>query len=373
MNDVRVSSIPLNGGRKILCIRVEAEARINALRLETTAAIGAAVRRGDQDPGVVLIWLEGAGERGFCAGGDVRSVSADFLSGERERALSFFITEYRTDYAIHMAQTPVLGFAHGIVMGGGVGMLAGCRHKVLTSGAVLAMPEVSIGLFPDVGATWFLNRMPKGCGRLLGLTGYRMDAADACFAGLGDRVVREEDREAIFETLTGLDWTGQPERDARAVDAVLAHFALPAGAGFLAEKPECLRNLALAPDPVAFGEVLEAAGRREKRFAQAAATFKAGSPFSIHLTWRQLEMGRHLSLKQAFCLELILAARAMEHGDFHEGVRALLVDKDNRPKWRDAHPGVVDMGGIQRCFTPPWSMLHPLRDLPDPALSAGWS
>jgi enoyl-CoA hydratase/carnithine racemase len=303
----------------------------------------------------------------------VRSLSYEYLSGNKEKALSFFTTEYRTDYAIHMAKTPVLGFAHGIVMGGGVGILAGCRHKVLTSGATLAMPEVSIGLFPDVGATWFLNRMPRGCGRLLGLAGFRMDAADACFVGLGDRVVREEDREAIFETLCGLDWSGHPERDAQAVDAVLAHFALPLEAGFLAKKPECLRSFALAPDPAAFGEALEAAGRREPHLAKAAKTFADASPFSIHLTWRQLNAGRHLSLKQAFCLELILAARSLEQKDFHEGVRALLVEKDNRPHWQDAHLGAVDSEVIRGCFIPPWPVLHPLKDLPDPALAAGWS
>lgn len=373
MSAVRVRSIPLTGGRKILCIRLEAEDRINALRLETSLAIGEAVLRGEADGDVVLIWLEGAGKRGFCAGGDVRAISSVWQEGGKEEALAFFTAEYRMDYAIHTAKTPILCFAHGIVMGGGIGLLAGCRHKVLTPDVVLAMPEISIGFFPDVGATWFLNRMPRGCGRLIGLTGYRMDAADACFVGLGDRVVREEDRTAIFDTLLTLDWTGKPERDAQMVDAVLSHFALPVEAGFLAEKPECLRNFAQAPDPETFSAVLETAGRREPRLARAARNVAQGSPFSIQLVWRQMQEGRHLSLRQAFCLELILAARVLEHPDFHEGVRALLADRDMRPVWKDAHLDAVDPQRIAHCFISPWNQQHPLQDLPDPALTAGWS
>nr|WP_303649756.1 enoyl-CoA hydratase/isomerase family protein [Desulfobotulus pelophilus] len=373
MSDIHLAFIPVGNGRKILCIRIEAEERLNTLRMETTAAIGHAVRRGDEDASVVLIWLEGAGEKAFCAGGDVRTLSRIYKEGNRESVLAFFATEYRTDYGVHMAKTPVLCFAHGIVMGGGIGLLAGSRHKVLTSGASLAMPEISIGLFPDVGATWFLNRMPRGCGRLLGLAAYRMDAADACFVGLGDRVVREEDRDGIFETLQGLQWTGNPEKDAESVDAVLAHFALPLETGLLAEKPDCLRKLADAPDPASFREILKEAAKREARFMQAVESYDKGSPFSIRLTWEQLAAGRHLSLKQAFCLELILAARCVEHPDFHEGVRTLLVDKDQKPRWKDKDTGSVDVLEIRRFFTPPWSSLHPLRDLRDPALVSGWA
>ncbi|TWI70667.1 enoyl-CoA hydratase/carnithine racemase [Desulfobotulus alkaliphilus] len=371
--DVHLSYLPAAGGKRLLCIRIEAPERLNTLRQETTAAIGDAVRRADQDESVVFIWIEGGGKKAFCAGGDVRMLSGNYRKGEKESVLHFFTTEYSTDYAIHMAKTPILCFAHGIVMGGGMGILAGCRHKVLTPDVVLAMPEVSIGLFPDVGATWFLNRMPRGCGRLLGLCGYRMDAADACFLGFGDRVVQQEDRDALFESLAALDWTGNPERDAQAVDAVLAHFELPLEPGFLAEKPECLRKLALAPDPVSFGEILLEAGKREPRLMEASKTFGSASPFSICLTWRQLGSGRHLSLKQAFCLELILAARCLEHPDFHEGVRALLVDKDGAPVWKDSRPEKVDPSEVRHCFTPPWSSLHPLKDLPEPALISGWS
>ena len=170
---------------------LNAEKSLNALTLDMVDQLYEKLNLWRDDPAIVAVVLDGAGERAFCAGGDIRRLRQSVIDsdyGVNPYGEQFFAREYRLDYLIHRFGKPVLCWGSGIVMGGGIGLLAGASHRVVTQGSRLAMPEISIGLFPDVGAGWFLNRMPGKVGLFLGLTGLRMNAGDALFTGLGNSI-----------------------------------------------------------------------------------------------------------------------------------------------------------------------------------------
>ena len=222
-------------GARIGVARLNAEKTLNALSLEMIDLLAERMATWAADPDVALVVLEGAGEKAFSAGADLHKVRETMLahhaSAQRDDirgnayAAGFFGHEYRLDYMIHTYPKPVLCWGHGIVMGGGVGLMSGASHRVVTSESRVAMPEIAIGLFPDVGGSWLLGRMPGETGLFLALTGARLQASDALFVKLADYCIDHAHKSAVFDALCAQPWGSASGDNHRQLCAVLRAFA----------------------------------------------------------------------------------------------------------------------------------------------------
>jgi enoyl-CoA hydratase/carnithine racemase len=316
--------------------------------------------------------LMGAGERAFCAGGDVRSLREAILThrgaGPAPMAEAFFSSEYRLDYRIHTYVKPILAWGSGIVMGGGLGLLAGASHRVVTETSRIAMPEIAIGLYPDVGASWFLQRMPRRTGLFLALTAAPLNGPDALEVGLADFFLNGSDAGAVLERLTSVEWTDSNRINHGKLSQTLREWSPRADA---TRPPSNIRRHADVIDRVVQGENLEEIagqidGLRSEQgwLGKAAAARAAGSPTSEALIWEIWRRARHMSLAEAFRMELVVSVQCCAHPDFPEGVRALLIDKDNAPRWTPASLSEVSAEWVDEHFRSPWAnQANPLDDL----------
>lgn len=326
-------------GRRLGFAILNRPRQLNALNLEMCESMLARLRAWASDESVAAVVLTGAGEKGFCAGGDVAEVVRQVRGGQPDRYVygdAFFTVEYELDLLLHTYPKPLVSYSHGINMGGGVGLSVGASHRVVAEGSRIAMPEIHIGLFPDVGGGWFLNRTPGGTGTLMALTGMTINEADALFAGLADFFVPLEARDALFDGLADIDWQGGAA-DFGAVTRLLMsrHQRHRAGlpSSSLMQYFDAIRFIAGQPDVIAARDALSAAAREDEFFSRPAASLAGGSPTAAHVTWAYLQRCRHLSLREVLELDLVLARQYQRHHDFPEGVRALLIDKDRRPAW----------------------------------------
>lgn len=364
------------GAHRIGIATLNAPATLNGLSLEMVDALSARLDAWAADAGIALVLLRGAGEKAFCAGGDLHALYAGMREagvggGARvdplaiSAARGFFEREYRLDYRIHAYPKPILCWGQGIVMGGGIGLMAGASHRVVTETSRLAMPEIGIGLFPDVGGTWMLARAPGATGRFLALTGASIDAADAIHAGFADHAVAGARYEELLDALAATQWHADAGVNAARLDALLRDFALEGLA------PGPLQRLRAQIDASCAGHSLDATVAAIAETAcddpwwqRAQAALERGCPSSIRLSWEIQRRASRLSLAEIFRLELIAALACAAHGDFFEGIRALLIDKDNAPRWNPAT--LADTAGdfIETFFTAPWPVGgHPLADL----------
>lgn len=322
---------------------------------------------------IVCVVLHGAGEKAFCAGGDVIGLYKAMTStgdAPSPDAEAFFAHEYRLDHSIHRYPKPVLCWGNGTVMGGGLGVMAGASHRVVTERSKIAMPEITIGLFPDVGASWFLGRMPQRIGLFLGLTTTPMQPGDALWLGLADYRVDSGKREAVFASLTELDWRGERAAD----DAVLARALRDfedAEASDKARRESALfahqHTIARLTDTATVAEFqqrLTAQAGTDDWFAHGAKAIAGASPLSLAVVHRQLASDPKLSIEQVFQRELAMAIACTRRPDFAEGIRALLVDKDKKPQWSPATLDAVEEQQIAAHFALPDDYAqHPLADL----------
>lgn len=366
---------PAAGGLKIGHATLNGERSINSLSLEMVRQLDRALRDWANDPTIACVVLDGAGEKGFCAGGDVRFLRDAALShrgpGPNPQAEAFFGEEYRLDHRIHTYPKPILVWGTGIVMGGGLGLFAGASHRVVTETSRIAMPEITIGLFPDVGGSWFLPRMPGRAGLFLGLTGAPMNAADALHVGLADHLLRAADREAVLERLASIGLSGDAQADRATVGTLLAAFAQAAEplrpVSKVAAHQAHIAAVTSGGTLAAVRDAIAGYTGEDAWLQRAGKSLASGSPTSVALVWELSRRAAHLSLADVFRLELIVALGCCAHPDFPEGVRALLIDKDNRPQWTPPAQDGVTAEWIEAHFTAPWSALaneaHPLADL----------
>jgi enoyl-CoA hydratase len=329
---------------------------LNALTLENYRRIAAALAEWSADPAVRVVVMRGAGGRAFCAGGDVRALyrAGRGIAGDPSLTAVLFREEYRLIYEIHRLRKPYIAIVDGITMGGGAGISVNGAYRVATERTVFAMPETAIGLFPDVGATRFLNRCPGRIGRYLGLTGARLEAADALYCGLATHFVGYERVDALCAALAGIAWQSGRERDQ--VVALLGAFAADAGAARLAALRPAI-DRCFAADTVTAVIValaaLSATTGPDAEWAAATGEDLAGkSPTSLAVTLRQLILGREFDLAAALTLEYRLTQHFMAAHDFYEGVRALLIDKDQQPRWRPPTLAEVDEATVEAYFLP---------------------
>lgn len=252
-------------------------------------------------------------------------------------------------------------------MGGGLGLMAGASRRLVTETTLIAMPEITIGLYPDIGASWFLNRMPAGVGAYLGITGAQLNARDALDLGLADHFVPRERRAALLEALGEADYGGRSPRELKAgVQRVLDELEARAQAPTAQVWPlvDHLQALTGQVDAVAAVKRILQDERDDVWLAANRQRLEAGSPLSAHLVWSMLERHRHTSLADAFRDELSLSVQCCRQGDFIEGVRALLIDKDKSPRWQHEDVTGVPERELQALLAPLWSEdEHPLREL----------
>ncbi|HKM15117.1 MAG TPA: enoyl-CoA hydratase/isomerase family protein [Marinospirillum sp.] len=366
MSDLPVlfSELPLNNGQKIGVATLNAPRALNALSLEMIDQLLAKFESWASNAQIAAVWLEGTGDKAFCAGGDIvalyRSMT-EYTGGtdpakENPYAENFFTTEYKLDYLIHTYPKPLIVWGNGIVMGGGMGLFAGAAFRVVTETSRLAMPEITIGLYPDVGGSWFLNRMPGRCGLFLGLTGAHFNAADALFVGLADRFITHEQRNKVLAALEEAPWG---EDDFRTVSHVLREFETASQAALPAAQVEAhfteIQQLTDADSDLERAKKIAAYAGEDKWLQRAASSLAAGSPTAMLLIQEQLRRTRHASLREVFQQELNLSVQASLKGEFAEGIRALLIDKDKNPRWHYATVDAVEQQWIDSFFEPLWS------------------
>lgn len=292
---------------------------LNALTHDMVRALSSQLAAWAGDDAIRAVAIRGQG-RAFCAGGDVRAVREAVLAGS-DAGLALLRDEYHLNALIGSYPKPYVALLHGITMGGGAGVSVHGRYRLADASLVFAMPETGIGFIPDVGASYFLSRLPDRLGLYLGLTGQRIGLEDARDAGLVTHAVAAEDFDAVLARLAeGAD-----------AEAAIAPVARKVGTGVLAPQRRHIATLFAAPTVEG---VLERLDRDGGDFArQTAQTMRAMSPLSLKLTFRAIHQGASLDLKQCLRMEYRLAARVIAAPDFAEGVRAALVDKDRAPKW----------------------------------------
>jgi enoyl-CoA hydratase len=301
---------------------------LNALTYPMVERIAAALTMWRADPAIALVVLDGAGDRALCAGGDVLALTATHNEGSAF-VRRFWADEYRLNAAIHRFPKPFVAIQDGIVMGGGIGLSSHASHRVVTERSTLAMPETGIGLIPDVGGTWLLGHAPGQLGVYLGLTGERMNGSDAIQTGFSATYVASAKLELLKARLAAAD--GGP------VDEILDEMEDVVPPSPLAAKRELIdRVFAGATVEAILAALLTTTDEFAQRARQALLT---KSPRASMLTLRAIRDARRLpNLEAALKVEYRLVVRLFEDGEFNEGVRALLVDKDKTPKWLPLAP-----------------------------------
>lgn len=297
---------------------------LHALNTGMCQALTAALLDWRDDPAVQAVLIDHSGERGFCAGGDIRML-ADSGAADGRLAREFFFIEYRLNHLLFTYPKPVIAVMDGITMGGGVGLSAPARWRLATERTTFAMPETGIGLFPDVGGGWFLPRLPGRIGLWLALTGARIKAADCLHAGLATHHVPSERLPELKADLAG---------NPRDIEGLLAQFHVdPGPAPVAAHRAEL--DAAFGQDSVeAIVSALEAGSDWARAQAEA---LKTKSPQTLKVAFRQLALGLAApDFAANMAMEYRIGARVVQRHDFLEGVRAVIIDKDNAPKWRPA-------------------------------------
>jgi enoyl-CoA hydratase/carnithine racemase len=380
MDEVLFNEVDCHNGKKIGVITLNSPKSLNALSGKMIDLLHPKLLDWQKQQDISAVFMQGEGEKGFCAGGDIVHLykamknntegvkTASMLAGNKSYAPeieAYFTKEYQLDYLIHTFDKPFIVWGSGIVMGGGLGMLVGASHRVVTESSRIAMPEISIGLFPDVGGSYFLNKMPPGCGLFLALTGTSINAGDAKYCSLADFFVEQQQKDKFIEQLQLIDWDVENASNHSKITQLLQQLeqnsAIKQPESILKEHQALFSQLV---EKKTLNEIVDAILTEEtedKWLSRAKKSLNNGSALSAQLTYLQLKKGKGLSLADCFRMELNLAVKSGYFGEFLEGVRALLIDKDNTPKWRYDSIAQTDEAVIDWFFESKWSEeAHPL-------------
>ena len=344
---VLVSELTTNNGCVLGSLTLNTEASLNSLTLDMIRNLNAALQRWQQRDDVVAVVLSGRGNKAFCAGGDIQALYRSCIANQQagaevdDYARRFFTEEYQLDLVLHEYPKPVLTLGHGVVMGGGFGLLSASRFRVLTERSRLAFPEITIGLFPDAGGSWVLKNLALPVAAFLGLTGSQLNARDALQLSIGTHVIDHESRQELVERLLALPWAMRAEQDnAELIEQLLSS---------VHKEPSDLENELVAlpdwqvtvDDLLATADALSALAGASPWIDKGLANFAQGCPTTAAIVLEQLRRVPHLTLAQSFAMELSIATRCAQLADFPEGVRALLIDKDGAPNWQYPDVNVV--------------------------------
>lgn len=314
---------------------------LNALTLTMVREMRRTLDAWADDPVVTRVVVRGAGEKAFCAGGDIRRLTEALKAGEPEQALAFWREEYQLNIRIKRYPKPYVSLIDGIVMGGGVGISLHGSHRVAGERYLFAMPEVGIGFFPDVGATYALPRLPGETGMYLALTGDRVKRADAVMLGLATHSIVDDSMEALLRDLIS----------GETIETALAKAAADPGPAPLSAHRDIIDRCFSAGS---VAEVLqrldETAGKGSEFASRTAAGMRLKSPTSMSIAFEQVRRGASLDFEDAMKTEFRIVSRIGDGQDFYEGVRAVLIDKDNQPRWQPASLEAVSRETIEHHF-----------------------
>jgi enoyl-CoA hydratase/carnithine racemase len=344
---------PLTAGQDILferrgaagLITLNRPQALNAVTHAMVHALAAQLNAWAEDPAVTRVVIRGAGERAFSAGGDIRALYELGRAGRQAEALRFWRDEYTLNAFIKHYPKPYVALIDGIVMGGGVGVSIHGSHRVAGEKFEFAMPEVGIGFFPDVGATWLLPRMPGETGTFAALTGERLRTADAVATGVATHHVASARFPELLDALCGTV----------SVDALLGAFAEGPGESTLIHRSATINRLFVGNR---VEEILGRLEREAERGAEASwasevvKTIRTKSPTSLKIALAQMRRGKSWSFKECMQAEFRIVSRLVHGHDFYEGIRAVIIDKDNRPRWRPASLEAVNAAEVERHFAP---------------------
>jgi enoyl-CoA hydratase len=315
---------------------------LNALSYPMTLEITATLAAWRDDDAVKVILIRGAGPRALCAGGDIRHIYEALLAGD-PWPVDFWRDEYKLNLLIAEYPKPIVAVMHGFVMGGGIGISAHASHRIVTESTAIAMPETSIGFLPDVGGSYLLSRAPGETGTHIALTAGRVGAADAIYTGLADVNIAGDRLGELEEALSGL-------LTAAEVEAKLRELASPPAPGVLADAQSWI-DASYGADSVE--EIVARLRARGEPEAQKASTqIEANSPTSLKLALRALREGRLMALAPCLAMELNVVSHLSRSADFPEGVRAAVIDKDRKPKWRPSKLEDVTEAAVEDYFRP---------------------
>ncbi|OBU16334.1 enoyl-CoA hydratase [Photobacterium aquimaris] len=394
---VNILEIRCGSGHAIGVLELDNTSSLNALTLTMLKTIQQQLLHWQHDENIVSVIIQAAGEKAFCCGADIRalyyalendpavtavnqSIAAttdDYIQRTNNEQsylakpflIDYFTLEYSCDYLIHHYPKPIIAWGNGLIMGGGLGLFIGASHRIVTPSASLAMPEMKIGLYPDVGATWFLNQLPAGIGLFLGLTGADVNASDALDLAMADHLIVDNDRERLIKQLKHYPWQNiAQERVGTVVTEILTAIATDSEK----QRPPSemipyfaqIQAACVAPTVDIVYEQIKAISGMGTWLENAKQTLDEGSPLSAHVCFHQMQHYQQASLADCFLMELSLSVRCGLIGEFQEGVRARLIDKDNQPKWLYKTLSDVDTRLVDCLFTPLWhQQQNPLADL----------
>ncbi|AIK96660.1 enoyl-CoA hydratase/isomerase family protein [Candidatus Odyssella acanthamoebae] len=314
---------------------------LNSLNLDMIRAMMKTLKQWEQDDQIACVIIEGGGDKAFCAGGDIRSVYLAKLEDRRDYQDAIFREEYELNYYISKYTKPYISLINGICMGGGLGISVHGSHRIVTERTVMAMPETAIGFFPDVGASYFLNKCPGRLGMFMAITGEKIKGADALYCGLATHYVPSEKMGQLREALTQTS-------SAKQVNEAMARFNTDAPASELAQYQSLIDEIFTGKTvPEILDKLYEV---KHPKAYEWVRNLTKKSPLSMAIAFTLLKRTRGMSLKRCLPIEFRLSQRFVEHYDFFEGIRALLVDKDNEPKWQPNHISKVKLDTVRSYF-----------------------
>ena len=320
-----------NGVGHIILNRPKA---LNAITLGMVRGMHSCLKEWATDESVNVVVVSGAGEKAFCAGGDIRTLYESIVAGGKDH-ITFFQEEFALNEYIYTYPKPYIAMLDGYVMGGGMGISQGASYRIATERTKLSMPETAIGYFPDVGGSYFLSRCPESIGIYLGLTGKSIQAQDAVYSNLADWVM-DSGRQSQF--ITALENLNSQAPLSDQINAILINLGASnqaVDASFLTIGKQINQCFSLDAVTEIENALKSLEGQTHSEWAkEALKKMSTNSPLAMAATLRMIQAGKTLNLSQCFAMELTLAEHWMQIGDFVEGIRALIIDKDNSPKWR---------------------------------------
>jgi enoyl-CoA hydratase/carnithine racemase len=335
-----VAELPTANGCVLGTLTLNVESSLNSLTLEMIRAMTAALSAWRSRDDIVAIVLTGRGPKAFCAGGDIQALYRSCVANQQARsevddyARCFFTEEYQLNLLMHQYPKPLMTLGHGVVMGGGFGLLSASAFRVLTERSRLAFPEITIGLFPDAGGSWVLKQLPLAVAAFLGLTGSQLNARDALELGIGSHVIEHETREELVPQLAELPWSaGANEANIARLGNFLATLHKPPLQ--LPSEVETVPEWSVQLDDLAAtASALFALEGQSAWIDRGLQNLRKGCPTTAAIVLEQLRRVQHMTLAESFAMELSIATRCAQLPDFPEGVRALLIDKDGQPDWQ---------------------------------------
>ncbi len=368
-NDVNIRTLACGNHYTLGHIHLNKPKALNALSLDMAKAILAQLNLWSHDDSIACVLITGEGDRAFCAGGDIQAMYHAMQQNPGKAAPeteAFFTCEYHMDYALHQFNKPLIAWGHGVVMGGGMGIFMGCDFRVVSASSRLAMPEITIGLYPDVGASYFLNKLPNNVGRFLALTGAITNATDSLNLHLATHHCPHSQRDALITQLCDTHWSGERDNDSIRIEALLTNLCdevpepLP-----LSQLQDCeavISTLFTEEDSHALIDAFLLLEIDNPWLQHAQANLRNGSPLSALIIDEKMKRMRGKDLATVFKSELVLSTNIVRFTELAEGIRALLIDKDKSPKWAYKTHRDIPREVVEGFFIPPWTK-NPLDDV----------